>query len=104
MFSHKRGQSTLEYAVVTAVIISALLVMGWKWFKGAYEGKMYEASNQISTTQFDPEHSTGYSAQRRISNSRETLSSNQNLVNFDTSTNETINSTDTTNTTALNTR
>lgn len=53
---HRKGQSTVEYAIIIAVIISALLVMQFYMRRGVM-GKLREGTDQIGE-QFNPfEHS-----------------------------------------------
>lgn len=66
----KRGQSTLEYAVLIVVIIAALVAMQ-VYLKRDIQGRMRESSDQIGE-QFSP----GYTVSNRVtytySNQRET--------------------------------
>jgi len=52
MFRKKRGQSTLEYGLIIAVVVAALLTINWYMQKGV-QGKLKENSDQIGR-QFDP--------------------------------------------------
>lgn len=54
---NQRGQNTLEYAVIIAAIVAALL-LGQKYFKRGIQGKIREASDQIGE-QFVPGETTG---------------------------------------------
>jgi Flp pilus assembly pilin Flp len=45
----KRGQSTLEYAIILAVIIAAVVLIGRGVFRTALEGALTSASNRINT-------------------------------------------------------
>lgn len=87
--NNQRGQSTVEYAVVIAVIIAALLAMQIYMKRGTM-GKLRDASDQIGE-QFDPK-TADYTANVNINSQRvENLSANGQLVtNF---TNETQNKT-----------
>lgn len=68
----KKAQSTLEYAVVIALVIAALVFMGWGWFRGAYQKKLMSASDDISGGgQFDIDHTVIVSHQQIDSNSAE---------------------------------
>jgi hypothetical protein len=49
---NRRGQSTLEYAIIIAVIVGGLLVMQ-HYIKRGYEGKLKSASDDMGE-QFDP--------------------------------------------------
>lgn len=74
MLRKKKGQSTLEYAVVISLVIAALVYMGWGWFRGAYQKKIMSASDDISGGgQFDIEHTTITSTQTSSSTSNESM-------------------------------
>ncbi len=45
----KRGQSTLEYAIILAVIIAAVVLIGRGVFRTALEGALTNASSRITT-------------------------------------------------------
>lgn len=45
----KRGQSILEYAIILAIIIAAVVTIGRTVFKPALEGALTNASDRIST-------------------------------------------------------
>ena len=45
----KIGQSTLEYAIILAVIIAAIVLIGRGVFRTALEGALNKASNRITT-------------------------------------------------------
>ena len=49
---NRRGQSTLEYAIIIAVIVGGLLVMQ-HYIKRGYQGKLKSASDDMGE-QFDP--------------------------------------------------
>jgi len=49
---NKKGQSTLEYALITAVIIAGLLLMQ-HYMKHGYAGRLKSASDDIGE-QYDP--------------------------------------------------
>jgi uncharacterized protein (UPF0333 family) len=53
MFGKKRGQSTLEYGLLIAVIVIALLAINL-YLKRGVQGRMRESTDQIGR-QFDPE-------------------------------------------------
>ena len=53
----KRGQSTLEYGVIIAVVVAALLAMQF-YVKRGLQGRMKKASDDIGG-QFSPENTTG---------------------------------------------
>jgi len=52
MIRNARGQSTVEYAIIIAVVISALLVMQF-WMRRGVMGKLRESTDQIGE-QFNP--------------------------------------------------
>jgi len=52
MLRNKRGQSTLEYGLIIAVVVAALLAINWYMQRGV-QGKLKESSDQIGK-QFDP--------------------------------------------------
>lgn len=54
---NKRGQSTLEYALIIAVVIAGLLIMQY-YIKRGYSGRLKSAADDMGE-QFDP---TAYSA------------------------------------------
>ncbi|MBU4251669.1 MAG: hypothetical protein KKC39_01985 [Candidatus Omnitrophica bacterium] len=54
---NKKGQSTLEYALITAVIIAGLLLMQ-HYMKHGYAGRLKSASDDIGE-QYDPTKHTG---------------------------------------------
>ncbi len=56
MFKQKRGQSTIEYAVMAAVVVGALLLMQVYMQRGV-AGKLRTATDQIGD-QFHPVHYT----------------------------------------------
>ncbi len=45
----KRGQSILEYAIILAIIIAAVVIVGRTIFRPALEGALTNASNRITT-------------------------------------------------------
>lgn len=56
MFRNKRAQSTLEYAVIIAVVIAALLAIQI-YMKRGVEGKLRESTDSIGE-QFDANNTT----------------------------------------------
>ncbi|OGX19787.1 MAG: hypothetical protein A3K83_07280 [Omnitrophica WOR_2 bacterium RBG_13_44_8b] len=50
--TNKRGQSTLEYAIIVVVVVGALIAMQW-YIKGGYQGKLRQASDDMGR-QFSP--------------------------------------------------
>jgi Flp pilus assembly pilin Flp len=45
---NKRGQSTLEYAIILAVIITAIVFIGRGIFRNALQNALTSASNRIA--------------------------------------------------------
>lgn len=88
-----KGQSTLEYAVVIALVIAALVVMGWSWFRGAYQKKIMSAGDDISGGgQFDVQQSTVTSTSSRQSSSSETMTGTGTGASFSSTQSETASS------------
>lgn len=52
MFKDRKGQSTLEYGLIIAVVVAALLAINYYMKKGV-QGKLKESTDQIGR-QFDP--------------------------------------------------
>ena len=50
--TNKRGQSTLEYAIIVVVVVGALIAMQW-YIKGGYQGKLRQSSDDMGQ-QFSP--------------------------------------------------
>lgn len=89
-----KGQSTLEYAVVIALVIAALVFMGWGWFRGAYQKKIMSAGDDISGGgQFDVNQTTVTSVSNRQSSSNETMQGTGSTATFNTTQNESVDST-----------
>lgn len=65
----KRGQSTLEYAVLIVVIIAALIAMQ-VYLKRGIQGRMRESSDQIGE-QFSPGYTVSNRVTQTLSNTRE---------------------------------
>jgi uncharacterized protein (UPF0333 family) len=63
----KRGQSTLEYAIIVVVVVGALIAMQW-YIKGGYQGKLRQASDDMGQQ---------YSPTNTLSNDTTTISSTQ---------------------------
>lgn len=78
----KRGQSTLEYAVLIVVIIAALIAMQ-VYLKRGVQGRMRESSDQIGE-QFSP----GFTVSNRVTN---TFSQSRDTSDAFSSTTEIIN-------------
>ncbi len=60
---NKKGQSTLEYALITAVIIAGLLLMQ-HYMKHGYAGRLKSSTDDIGE-QYDP---SKYSAKFKVTN------------------------------------
>jgi len=63
----KKGQSILEYAILFAIIIAALVVMQ-VYVKRAYQGRLKHESDSVGD-QYSPGHTTGVSNVVTTSNS-----------------------------------
>lgn len=72
IYLNKRGQSTLEYGIVIAVVVAALVAMQ-TYIKRGMQGKLKQASDDIGE-QFSPGYTTG----NYISNS--SVNSTENIV------------------------
>jgi hypothetical protein len=53
----RKGQGTLEYAIVIVVVVGALIAMQW-YMKGGYQGKLRAASDDMGE-QFAPTRTSG---------------------------------------------
>lgn len=100
-----KGQSTLEYAVVIAVVIGALVFMGWGWFRGSYQKKIMSAGDDISGGgQFDILHTSVNSTSNTSANSSDNMTGSGAGATFSSSQNQTANSSYNANTASLNAR
>jgi hypothetical protein len=100
-----KGQSTLEYAVVIAVVIAAMVFMGWGWFRGAYQKKIMSAGDEISGGgQFDVAHTSVTSSANTSSSSTETMTGSGAQASFNTIQNQTSSSSYNANTAGLDAR
>jgi hypothetical protein len=100
-----KGQSTLEYAVVIAVVIAALVFMGWGWFRGAYQKRIMSAGDDISGGgQFDILHTTVTSTSNSNSQSSDNMVGRSLGASFDSSQNQQASSNVSANTSALSER
>jgi hypothetical protein len=75
---NRKGQSTLEYAIIVAVVIGGLLVMQ-HYIKRGYQGKLKGAADEMGE-QFDP---NAYTANYNITQSSKV---NQTVLSGVTST------------------
>ena len=78
---NRKGQSTVEYAIIVAVVISALLVMQF-WMRRGVMGKLRDSTDQIGD-QFNPFEAShdldaGFVSQR----SEDTQPSGQSATTF----------------------
>ena len=53
----RKGQGTLEYAIIIVVVIGALIAMQW-YMKGGYQGRLRAASDDMGE-QFGPSTTSG---------------------------------------------
>jgi uncharacterized protein (UPF0333 family) len=77
IFIRKKGQSTLEYAVVIAVVVAALVAMQ-AYVKRGLQGKLRASTDEIGD-QFSPNHTGVYH------NSNSHVSSTENVYTSATS-------------------
>lgn len=68
---NKRAQSTLEYAVIIAVVVAGLIAMQ-AYVKRGLQGKIKDATDDIGE-QFSPEHSTASTTISTVTQSDETV-------------------------------
>lgn len=73
MLRSKRGQTTLEYAIVIAVVVSALIAMQI-YIKRGIQGKLRSSTDQIGE-QYSPGITTGGYTTTTGSTSKEVVSS-----------------------------
>ena len=77
---NKKGQSTLEYALVIAVIVAGLLVMQL-YLKRGYSGRLKSSSDDIGE-QFDPAAYRGNFTINKTSNIREAVTNRATTKNY----------------------
>lgn len=82
MFLKKKGQSTLEYALLISVVVAALIAVNL-YMKRGVMGKLKESSDDIGQ-QFDPEN--GYSVSWKTSSTGETTTTENRAVDGQTTT------------------
>ena len=70
MFNRK-GQSTLEYALIIAVVVAGLLVMQ-NYVKRGYAGRLRQASDEMGE-QYDPNDHTGSFTVTQESHTKQTV-------------------------------
>jgi hypothetical protein len=89
---NRKGQSTLEYAIVVAIIVGGLLAMQF-YVKRGWEGKLRSAADDMGE-QFEPAkysgtltlNSSSNVTQNIIAKGATTVTHNQNAVNSKTGT------------------
>ena len=100
-----KAQSTLEYAVMIALVVAALVYMGWGYFRGAYQKKIMSAADDISGGgQFDIENTNITSSQNSSSTSNETVTGTATGATLNITQNQAGNSTYNATTANLTTR
>lgn len=75
---NKRGQSTLEYGVIIAVVVAALLAMQM-YMKRGLQGRLGQAADDVGE-QFSPLHTTKSSSISTNVQSTETVSGGANPI------------------------
>jgi len=98
-YLNKRGQSTLEYGVVIAVVVAALISMQ-TYIKRGVQGKLRQASDEIGE-QFSPDKTTGVTTVTSHVGSTENLAGGDKPTTTTTS-NQTQNRTGSENIVSLN--
>jgi len=98
-YLNKRGQSTLEYGVVIAVVVAALISMQ-TYVKRGIQGKLRQASDDIGE-QFSPDKTTGVTTVTTNVSSTENVTGGTNSETTSTS-NQTQNRTANENVATLN--
>ncbi len=85
MFIHlnKRAQSTLEYGILIAVIVAALVAMQ-VYVKRGIQGRLRQASDDVGE-QFSPGYTTGVTSTTSNVASTETISGGNNSITQSTS-------------------
>jgi len=82
-----KGQSILEYAMIIAVVVGALLAMQI-YMKRGLQGKLRESADQIGE-QFDAENTTINRTTTRTGTTTETVKAGETTSTIDTGTPET---------------
>ena len=67
----KRGQSTLEYALLLAVIVAGLIAMQ-VYLKRGYQGRLRQSTDDIGE-QYSPGYTTGTTTTNSSSTTRDTI-------------------------------
>lgn len=68
---HKRGQSVLEYSILIAVILSALVIMQF-YIKRGYQGRLKKEADTVGQ-QYSPGHTTSTIITNTTSTSQTTI-------------------------------
>lgn len=68
----KKGQGTLEYAIIIVVVVAALIAMQW-YIKGGYQGKLKQASDEMGE-QYSPTHVSSTYTTTTTANQQENIS------------------------------
>jgi Flp pilus assembly pilin Flp len=71
IYLNKKGQNTLEYAIIIAVIVAALIAMN-AYIKRGVQGRLKSATNDIGD-QFSPQTAFGTSNTHMEANSDENI-------------------------------
>ncbi|MBU1998950.1 MAG: hypothetical protein KKE64_05590 [Candidatus Omnitrophica bacterium] len=80
-FFSKRGQSLLEYAILFAVILSALLIMQF-YIKRGYQGRLKQSADSVGQ-QYAPGHTTSKIVTTSSSTTRTTTADGKMVVKVD---------------------
>jgi hypothetical protein len=81
MFNRK-GQSTLEYALIIAVVVAGLLLMQ-HYVRRGYAGRLKSASDEMGE-QYDPTSYTGNFTISQSSNTTTTVKNRETQTNYTT--------------------
>ena len=92
MLMKRRAQSTLEYALMIAVVVGALIAMQ-VYVKRGLQGKLKDSTDQIGE-QYSPGFTTGHEEINTTTTTHETLASG--LTNTTSTTNQDKNTNDNT--------
>jgi uncharacterized protein (UPF0333 family) len=87
----KKGQSTLEYAIIIAVVIAGLIAMQF-YIKRGQQGRLRSATDDMGK-QFDPLNTTGSTTTNYSSNSTENIAGGTTNSVSDSSQNKNANET-----------
>ena len=92
MLIKRRAQSTLEYALMIAVVVGALIAMQ-VYVKRGLQGKLKDSTDQIGE-QYSPGYTTGHEEVSTTTSTQESLASG--ITNTTSTTNQDKNTDDTT--------